>query len=134
MTKQEMLKAVDEKVQHWVWEKYIPGFDSKKDMANSSLSVAAVMCMADMIHSYVCDPGNEEIVDDLFCEEGSLQEFYDFFIKHDMTLDDIAKNWLMGDDLYLKDILGLYSWGSQLEDMLLDIHWLIKYTKRKEVK
>lgn len=134
MTKQEMLKAVDEKVQHWVWEEYIAGFDSKKDMANSSLVVAAVMCMADMIHSYVCDPNNEEIVDDLFYEDGSLQEFYDFFIKHNMTLYDIAERWVMSDEPYLEDILGLRGWGSQLEDMLLDIHWLLKYTKRKEVK
>lgn len=136
MTKKEMLKEVDKKVQNWLWKEYIPGFDSRKDMANNAIFFAAVTCMADMIHNYVCDPENletEENIDSLFYERWSLQEFYDFFTKHNMTLNDIAEAWLRGDNPDNEDILGLRGWGSQLDDVLFNIHWLLKYIKRKEV-
>ena len=132
MTKKEMLQQVDEKVQDWLWDEYIPGFDSKEDMANNAVVLAAVMCMSDMIHNYICDPytlDDEEEIDNLFWKDDSLQEFYDFFLKYNLTLRDIAETWLMGNDPETEDILGLHSWNRQLDDMLNDIHWLLEAQK-----
>lgn len=130
MTKKEMLQRVDEKVQDWLWNEYIPGFDSKEDMANNAVVLAAVMCVSDMIHNYICDPytlDDEEEIDDLFWKDNSLQEFYDFFIKHNQTLSDIAESWLMGNAPDDEDVLGLRGWSSQLDDVLDNIHRLIEH-------
>lgn len=130
MTKKEMLQQVDEKVQDWLWNEYIPGFDSKEDMANNAVVLAAVMCVSDMIHNYICDPytlDDEEEIDDLFWKDNSLQEFYDFFIKHNQTLSDIAESWLMGNAPDDEDVLGLRGWSSQLDDVLDNIHRLIEH-------
>lgn len=135
MTKREMLKAVDEKVQHWVWDEYIAEFKSKEDMANNALAVAGVRSIADMIHDYICDPAvldDEEEIDDLFWKEGQLQEFYDFFFEYDCTVYDIVKNWICSNDPSAEDILGLYSRERQLNDVLDNISFLIRDIKRRE--
>lgn len=135
MTKREMLKAVNEKVQTWVWDEYIAKFESKKDMAINALSVAGVMSIADIIRNYICDPAvldDEEEIDSLFWNEGGVQEFYDFFFKYNYTVYDIVENWICGNDPSAEDILGLYSYGGQLEAVLDNISYLIKDIKRDE--
>lgn len=138
MTKKEMLQEVDKKVQNWLWKEYIAGFDSAADAANSALHVAAVMAIANMIHDYVCDPvilDDEEEIDNLFWEEGKLQEFYDFFFKYDCTAYDIAENWIFSNEPSFNDVLGLYSYEAQLNAVLDNISYLIKdIEKRKKDK
>lgn len=135
MTKREMLEAVNEKVQAWLWNEYIAEFESKEDVAKHALFVAGVMTIADMIDAHICDPiilDDEEEIDNLFWKEGQLQELYDFFFKYNCTVHDIVENWLFGNDPSAEDLLGLYSWERQLNDVLDNISFLIRDIKRRE--
>ena len=62
----------------------------------------------------------------------SIDEFTDFFLKHDQTFVDAYNNWIGGDDPSSEDILSLRSYGEQTEAILNEMRYILDDIKRNE--
>lgn len=127
MTPLEKLEAVSAKVQDWVENTFLPSFKTKEEMYRASVRVAAVAAMQRWLKEYLIptikDDG-EEALDSIFWNV-SLDEFYDFFFKHEKTLEDIEESWICGNDPAAEDILSLESYSRQTEDILAEMRCIL---------
>lgn len=140
-TNMKEMKELINKINDWVWEKYIPHFESNEEMANNALEVAAVMNMNDCLVNYLRE-NIYQVENSLLDEEDyeatfegiTSQQFYDYFEKYNHTLADIYSSWVSAPELN-SDLLGLQGWGAQFEAICEEIkYWFIDNNLEKEDK
>ena len=140
-TNMKEMKALINKTNDWVREKYIPHFESNEEMVNNALEVAAVMNMNDCLTNYLEDiiyQVENSLLDKEDYEatfEGiTSQQFYDYFEKYNHTLADVYSSWVSAPELN-SDLLGLQGWGAQFEAICEEIkHYFIDNNLEKEDK
>lgn len=127
----ELVMRVAKAVDDWVWKEFIPSFDSKEEMANDSLRVAAVMNMNDCIQNVlkeaayqVLNCGEDETELTSYFDILSIEDFYYFFMKQHFTLSDVYNEWIEVEEP-LGDLLGLAGSGCQVEAIFEEIKYIL---------